>query len=269
LEALVFGWAIRYSGPIMQAYNWHPPVGVYIAVLALLAVLVPIFRAKMSRCEKAIWTAVMFSLMLLEMKSIYQDRAAHDKEQAVARATELEGFKKIAAGINTSISSSQQQFAATMSRFDDNVNTMTGGNSYCYFTFNFDGTPKLLHRGKYTLYDLRFNFVDAKQSFIVGTEWLIGSPITVGDFSAGSSRLITGIQMPQGSAGRLDLRIFFGARNGFWYERYLGLYSSGKWVEAIKVTKQGRSNSFLGGTVLLKKIDKGFPWDKDTRRSWN
>jgi hypothetical protein len=252
-------------------WTCYPPVGVFIALLGLLAVLVPIFRdlAKMSKREKAIWTAVMFTLMLLEIKSIYQDRAHHDREQAAARATELAGFAQTANGINSTISNGQRQFAATMSRFDENLNTMTGGNSYCYFSFNFDGLPKLLHRGKYTLYDLRVNFLDAKQSFIVGTEWLVGSPIVIGDFADGSSQLITGMQKPPDlSTGQVNLLIFFGARNGFWYERYRGLYKEGNWVEAIRVSKQDRIGSFPKGAMMFEKIDKRFPRDKNGRVIW-
>lgn len=68
---------------LADLWRWYPPVGVFIAVLALLGVLVPLFRdlPKIGKREKAFWTFVMFALVGLEIRSIYLDRDAHDREQ--------------------------------------------------------------------------------------------------------------------------------------------------------------------------------------------
>jgi hypothetical protein len=87
-----------------EIWEWHPPVGVYIGILGLLAVVVPLVREKAGKKERAAWTALMFTLLLLEIKSIYQDRDEH-----------------------------QQQFASTLAAMKQVFNEITGGDSYVYF----------------------------------------------------------------------------------------------------------------------------------------
>jgi hypothetical protein len=100
----------------VNIWHWHPPVGVWIGILGLLGVLVPLFRdlPKIGKSEKAFWTFVMFALLLLEIKSAYQDRAEHDEEQANARTEQLNQFSKIAEGIKTTTTINQEHFDATM-----------------------------------------------------------------------------------------------------------------------------------------------------------
>jgi hypothetical protein len=73
-----------------SVWYWHPPVGVYLFVL-------------------------------LEIKSIYQDRNEHDREQVKARNEQLTNFGTIANGINASIAASQAQFQTTMDRLQTAV----------------------------------------------------------------------------------------------------------------------------------------------------
>jgi hypothetical protein len=140
---------------LTDGWNWYPPVGVFIGVLGLLGVIVPLFRdlGKIGKWEKAAWTLVMFALVGLEIRSIYLDRNAHDKEQTEARAEQLRQFREIAGAINTTIHNSQKQFETTMSRFDaiasrmesisrkeertaelakQNLDQVTGGEGYVY-----------------------------------------------------------------------------------------------------------------------------------------
>jgi hypothetical protein len=97
-------------------WTWYPPIGVYIAILALVGVLVPLFRdlTRIGRWEKAAWTAIMFLLVILEIKSIYQERNAHDKEQSDARSEQLSRFEQISDGLKNALQQSDQQFKATM-----------------------------------------------------------------------------------------------------------------------------------------------------------
>jgi hypothetical protein len=46
---------------LAQIWTWHPPVGVFIALLGLVSVVVPLLRdlAKIGRIEKALWTSVI------------------------------------------------------------------------------------------------------------------------------------------------------------------------------------------------------------------
>ena len=103
--------------------------------------------------RKAVWTGVMFALLLLELKTLYQDRREHDQEQAEARAEQLRQFGKIANGIAENLKAgeeefkattdqSQRQFAATMQRsakiiesVGDSIKVQTGGDSFAFITF--------------------------------------------------------------------------------------------------------------------------------------
>lgn len=104
-------------------WNWYPPVGVFIGILALLGVLVPLFRdlGKIGPREKAIWTAVMFLLVGLEFRSLYLDRADHDKKESEARDRQLKGFKDIGDGITATIRASDAQFQQTMGQLKRTV----------------------------------------------------------------------------------------------------------------------------------------------------
>ena len=97
-------------------WAWHPPVGVWIGILGLLGVIVPLIRdpQHIGRREKAVWTVVLFALLWLEVKSVYQDRDEHDIQQAATRSLEEENFKAIAMGVQESISQSDRNFSTTM-----------------------------------------------------------------------------------------------------------------------------------------------------------
>jgi hypothetical protein len=123
-------------------WHWHPPVGVWIGVLGLLGVVVPLFRdiSKIGKPEKAVWTFVLFALLLLEIKTVYQDRNEDDAEQAEARAEQLREFNKIAGGIDNTIAISNQHFDGTMGNLtnllakeDKNLIQTMGGDGFPYF----------------------------------------------------------------------------------------------------------------------------------------
>jgi hypothetical protein len=96
-------------------WSWHPPVGVWIGVLGLVGVVVPLIRdlGKIGKREKAVWTIVMFVLLGLEIKSVYQDRNEHDKQQSEARDRETRSFESIANGIKGAIEESDRHFKVT------------------------------------------------------------------------------------------------------------------------------------------------------------
>jgi len=91
-------------------WQWHPPVGTFIAVLAIFGVFVPLYRPweKIGRREKAIWTIVMFALLWLELRTLYLDRDDHDAEQVYVRCAELQSFQKIADGIKQELDNTSQ-----------------------------------------------------------------------------------------------------------------------------------------------------------------
>lgn len=133
---------------IPTLWQWHPPIGVFIALLAIVGVLVPWFRGEVSKREKAFWTFLMFLFVGLEIRTIYLDQDQHDREQTLARCQQLESFQKIAAGIDTAISNSSTQFAATMTNMgevltkqDATLTQTMGGTNYPMFLATFPTDP--------------------------------------------------------------------------------------------------------------------------------
>jgi uncharacterized membrane protein len=90
---------VLVAAVLLLFWSEHPPVGVYIAILALLGAGVPLIRKDISTEERALWTGLMLILMVLEITSIYKEQHKHDQEEAAARALELNGFRSIAEGI--------------------------------------------------------------------------------------------------------------------------------------------------------------------------
>lgn len=107
---------------VIPWWQWHPPVGSWIAMLALLGVIVPwLFRPpdKMGRTEKAIWTFVMLLFLVLELRTLYLDRDEHDREQAHASCEQLKRFQAIADTLSSAISANQTQFQLTMQKLSE------------------------------------------------------------------------------------------------------------------------------------------------------
>lgn len=256
---------------ISNIWAWYPPVGVFIGMLALLGVLVPLFRdiTTMGAREKALWTAVMFALVLLEMRSIYWDRAAHDKQEANARSIQLEGFKSIAKGINDTSTLNQQQFAATIKRSDeimrgvqDSINTVTGGDSFAYVVFGYPQHEGALiwvqHGGKYPLHGVTARITDLnKYKEMVANhvpftlDMLSDTNIQVGDISANAMRPMGKIAFT--GTDHQDYNVFFYGQNGFWSEWVRLRWIENQWVSAVRVLAAD------GRTVLYEKVDPAFP----------
>ena len=250
-------------------YWWRhlPAPGYAIGALSVVAAAMSI-HAEARTWQKAAWMLLIGSFLLVEFRAIRKDRAdfasaeasKRAEENAKFRSEENSKFQKITEDLKASTKANQFQLAATMSRLDQNMNVLNGGKSYCYLTFNIDGLPRLALAGKNMLYELRVNVLDAATPFIVGNEWLVGSPVYIGELAPGSSRSMQDIEKPN----NLNLVIFFAAKNGFWYEQFRGLYKEGTWVEAIRVFK----GPFPKGVLLFREIDKEFPRGKNGEVTW-
>jgi hypothetical protein len=222
--------------------------------------------------EKAAWTAVLFILLGLEVKSVYQDRNEHEREQAAARAEQLQEFGRIAGGIHSTIQKSEEQFGATMARSDlimagvsDNMKTQTGGDSFAYVTFIEQPNGMFLivitSRGKYPLRDVHVTMVDEERRLVAMQEfnkhpegdWI--KAIQSGDTyyqvpylrPQSQEAPLGDVEMlgpyPFGSKDTNDLTIVFSSFNGYWNERLHLRRINGKWHQSLSVlgptAKQG------------------------------
>lgn len=259
-------------------WEWYPPVGVFIGILGLVGVLVPLLRdlTKLGKWEKALWTALMFVLVLLEIRSIYLDRAAHDREQAAARAEQLRQFEAIAQRIDTSIANGQKQFDATMSGIKQNIKTITGGESFCYLMIADNGTlPTFIHSGNYPLTDVSVRIVDMQK----WNQIIAANPHpSLQEFRSADTNVELG-NLPVHTAlqrGAIQLvgksqssfNIFYSARNGFWTQELRLQLVEGKWLTATRVTRTEIGTNKKIPEKLFERIDKGFPRNSKGEVDW-
>ena len=67
------------------------------------------FKPDMEQREKLLWLCLIVGFVVIEMRSIMNDRNQHETEQSEARRIQIESFKQIADGINKSIANSDVQ----------------------------------------------------------------------------------------------------------------------------------------------------------------
>jgi hypothetical protein len=272
-------------------WQWHPPVGVFIAALALLGVIVPWFRGDAGKREKAFWTFVMFLFVGLEIRTIYLDQAEHDQQQAFARCQQLESFQTIAGGIGTAIGQSQQQFQATMQKSDaitkgltEAIEIETGNGSYVYMMPEFQlgeievkmwGKPQRVleysaievFKGRYPLHDVHVNVTDR-----FGSQE-IGGGGTVYPSMIGHAPQEVKIRL-QPDADRQEVMVFVTSSGGPFSQRILFLRKiastkppSAHFVWASRIYK-GNPNKFVGVKPIDYMRGQGFSkaddsqWDK-------
>ena len=257
-----------------EVLNWYPPVGIFIAILGVVGIVVPLVRdlAKMSKWEKAGWTAVMFILMGLEIRSIYLDRKAHDLEQKNARAELLQNFKDVGDGIKKEIDTSQTEFAATMKRSDtilggvgENIKIANGGDIYAYIRMSptnggFD--LYIIQDGNYHLLDANGRITDLdKFDVAVKAGQLMDrskyevalNPMPL--LYRGRAVIVGTLPVPADSDyKRFNISLF--ARNGIFEELYRLKRVNGSWTSAMAV--QVAYYNVKGG-IACKRVDKQFP----------
>jgi hypothetical protein len=107
-----------------------PPPSVAIGVLAVAAVIMAVRAEHFTTTEKVVWILIAFGLFFVESRSIYKDRAQHDKEQAEARKEEAQHFQGIADNLKQAIQQSQMHFDATMDKMNGLWSQTTGGETY-------------------------------------------------------------------------------------------------------------------------------------------
>jgi hypothetical protein len=145
-------------------WNWYPPVGCFVALVAVLAFLYPIYAEthKVSKGKKAAWSIAVLVLVLLEIRSTKLDRDEHNAEQQAALCEQTNRFDAIAKKLETDTFSNQQHFERTMAEEDGilsrtervgslaekNLRNVTGGTSFAYlvpFSTLSDGSTLILH----------------------------------------------------------------------------------------------------------------------------
>jgi hypothetical protein len=103
LAVAILLWNISYC------FNFHPPTGIYIAVIGCMVVLMTIWPPE-EKWSKAFWLLVILIFTGLEIQSIYKDREEYDKQRIAIVKEEREGFRDILARFDTLIKRQEELF---------------------------------------------------------------------------------------------------------------------------------------------------------------
>jgi hypothetical protein len=265
--------------PSIPVSPWHPYVGVFIAIVAVIGVVVPWFRGDAKRPEKAAWTIVMFLCVFGEMWAIYADRAQHEKEDEHARCEQLERFHQIAHGIDESIATSQSQFATTMSGVrglvqqaeglatlsKSEIADITGGDSFGFVVPQLggdDGIPLVVwNHGDHPLQSVSITIAHTQDQ-----NWgdAFYHPIYIGPIGPNEHAPVPNFVLhpsPDPKSGQDNYWIFIYAQNGFvsqslWSRR--GKPAASPWAYSYEVTKPVRLKHAIGhipkGATQMKQL---------------
>jgi hypothetical protein len=136
-----FHWSFQLLFLTLWVYwsLWLPPSGK--AVLALTFVTVVMALAKMRPVHKFVWLLLAFAFVMVENSAMDKERQDFADNQASIRAGEQANFERIA-------QQNQHEFSETINRLQSiidsnkdinnmtrkNLDNITGGDTYCYFT---------------------------------------------------------------------------------------------------------------------------------------
>jgi hypothetical protein len=229
--------------------RWHPWPGLFVLILGAASVVM-VVKPPASKTAKACWVLLAMFLMFLEIRSL---KLADDDSQA--------------------------KFGALLTRFDETLATMTGGESWPDLELEEYPlekrpplhVPILSVRGRHPLRGLQLRVIDYRKEreaysrasqLTVFNYWTnqFATIVSIGD-RPGNSRLYlntpTGIDTsPDG-----DKRYFIEsqAMNGNWREAIQYIRIAGKWEHAIRVRELSDSKGNVTGKIIKIDISRGFP----------
>ena len=217
---------------ILVRTKHHPPVGVYISLMGLIAAILAFFHLKQE--EKATWILLMTLLVAAEIRNLY----VVDREQA-------EVFSKI----SDSLTATRRGLDATAERLEQGIKFTTGGDSFVYLSFyaiDGDRAHLLAHqKGDYPLHGATATLSDHERY----SEWYMQhNPLKAGDVFPGQHTYPLGDFPVFGAKqlgefdldkhGRQNFDVSFAAMNGYWAEFIALRRVKGKWLQAIRVLWQ-------------------------------
>jgi hypothetical protein len=228
-------------------YWWYPPVGVFIAIMALVGVGVPLFRDpnNIGKWEKAGWTLLTFTLVGLELRSIYLDREDHEQKETQARREQLERFRAIGDGIKK------------------NIDVVTGGDTFCYILAGFYGTNfnmVAIAKGESPLHDVLIEMVDLD----IERKTKLFTPEAIRGFTTSfpavpflvptSNRTI--LELPQGTRHERNFHFNFYSMNGVWGETLSLRLMNDHWAQAIRVQREEASGK---PNIIFEQASNDYP----------
>ena len=272
-------------------WDSHPPVGVFIAILAGIGILVPLFRewGTIGKWEKAGWTFFMAVLVVLELRTLYLDRDEHDAQQALTMCREVDNFRNIAEKLSNSIAVAQDHYKSTIDHVDGvmkttqsvatlarkNLNEITGSDSYAYvipatiipkpghfsrpYSLHDGFTMWIQNDGKYILSQVTFAIGRVKKAGTAITDAGLMDPHAIGTLAPSERTALPNYFMrPQPREDGIDeYLIYVTAQNGSVIENLqfrISKDGSG-WAYRLTVNKEIWNKTPIPAHKLLKEID--------------
>jgi hypothetical protein len=233
-------------------WTWHPPVGAFIALVAVIAFIFPVIydaKHEVKLRNKLLWTAIVAVLVAFEIRSTIYDRREHDLEQAIARCEQLNHFREIADELEGDIKANQDHFDSTMDAekgilatakrvgelSKSNLENITGGDSFGYvvpFTMMGDSSSLILRNdGNQVLsglsvvieYVLNDCTIAANSHCSPQFDFGMMQPVEMGSLGPHQRKPIArAIQFDRGGVGHYNIRVY--AQNGqaieqIWFRR--------------------------------------------------
>jgi hypothetical protein len=217
-------------------------------------------HADMRPWQKGAWILLMGAFLILEFRAIDKDRADNETKQTALRKEERKSFQSV-------LQQNQQQFSTTMNGTKENINNITGGDSFCFLDVFYPNDPgpywTAFQRGGYPLYEVEARVVDVNKfdKLIAGNS---AANISIATSGSNTILKINNLSPKQAHAGRGPLSldasghqkfdVYFMARNGFWTELLRLQRQHDKWYEAKRVLRidDGKER------IIFEQVDKGY-----------
>jgi len=241
-----------------------PPPGFAVGALAVVAGIMSVREMKVS--GKILWTILLVFFVLTEFHAIDKDRADNaaelkrqrkeqdDNFQAVL-TTQNKDFSATAQSLKDAYTQSQHQFGATMGGISRQIDTFTGGKSYAYLYYvPGQGFIAFIHKGEERTFSIGARITDLNTP-----QNLWGTYIDVGEISRGKAKELPVPAMLNRLTDRVDLNVFFDARNGDWTEQFRARRMKNGWAIAMRV--EGAFGDMRKYETLCETVSKDFPID--------
>jgi hypothetical protein len=228
---------------------------------------------RFTRIEEIFWILIAFCFFSIEIGAITQDRDQHDKYEAQTRAEETKHFETI-------LAKNQGQFEATKSGIEKSIETVTGGNTYCYVIASPIGNGFTLYavaRGSSPLHEVTTDLIDVdvmrsvtagKRTATLEDIQSFSTSLPILPFLSSSSTQILA-RIPVGSSPRRNLQFNFFSLNGNWSASLKLALINGEWAQAIRVIRYGQVIRGKQATKLLYSYSTdAFP-KKDGKVDWD
>lgn len=241
-------WTNRWAGVVLTTifvitaaflFHWIPSPGVSAGVMAIVSVVVSL-RTKATGTEKAVWTLLIVTFLVIELGAIRKDRLLAAVEQERRIDEERKHFSDLMLNMK--------------SGFEDTTRAETGGDSYCHLESPSPTASVLVVcNGKYPVYDLEFWVSDASNK---ASQW----DEKVGNMAANTFKGLPK-SLPFSGADKQNFTVLFSARNGFSTELMRFRKVGDMWV-STKLVYRPPNSQYPKGLVLMRSADKAFPMDE-------